>query len=118
MDARVPFSEVQETFGIEAPDGGDEFDTLGGFVTHELGRLPKAGETVKRDGVTVVVESVEGRRVGRVRVIREPIPTEQRPGRCRLATRISSAARRSRVSARTRRIRRTKSPRRSGRSAP
>jgi putative hemolysin len=78
MDARVPFSEVQETFGIEPPDGADEFDTLGGFVTHELGRLPKAGETVQRDGVTFVVESVEGRRVGRVRVIREPARTEQR----------------------------------------
>ena len=78
MDARVPFSEVQETFGIEPPDGADEFDTLGGFVTHELGRLPKAGETLQRDGVTFVVESVEGRRVGRVRVIREPVGTEQR----------------------------------------
>ncbi|HEY8829180.1 MAG TPA: hemolysin family protein, partial [Candidatus Limnocylindria bacterium] len=36
MDARVPFSEVQETFGIDSPEGVDEFDTLGGFVTHEL----------------------------------------------------------------------------------
>lgn len=78
MDARVPFSEVQETFGIEPPDGSDEFDTLGGFVTHELGRLPKVGETVQRDGVKFVVESVDGRRVGRVRVIREPARTEQR----------------------------------------
>lgn len=78
MDARVPFSEVQETFGIEPSDGADEFDTLGGFVTHELGRLPKVGETVQRDGVKFVVESVDGRRVGRVRVIREPARTEQR----------------------------------------
>ena len=79
MDARVPFSEVQETFGIETPDGADEFDTLGGFVTHELGRLPKAGETIQRDGVRFVVETVAGRRIGRVRVIREqPVATEQR----------------------------------------
>jgi CBS domain containing-hemolysin-like protein len=78
MDARVPFSEVQETFGIEPPEGADEFDTLGGFVTHELGRLPKPGETVQLDGVKFVVESVDGRRVGRVRVIREPSRTEQR----------------------------------------
>ncbi|HEY8807740.1 MAG TPA: hemolysin family protein [Candidatus Limnocylindria bacterium] len=78
MDARVPFAEVQETFGIDSPEGVDEFDTLGGFVTHELGRLPKAGETVQRNGVKFVVESVDGRRVGRVRVIREPARTEQR----------------------------------------
>ena len=78
MDGRVAFSEVQETFGIDPPDGADEFDTLGGFLTHELGRLPKPGETVERDGVKFVVESVDGRRVGRVRVIREPMRTEQR----------------------------------------
>jgi CBS domain containing-hemolysin-like protein len=78
MDGRVAFSEVQETFGIEPPDGADEFDTLGGFLTHELGRLPKPGETIERDGVKFVVEGVEGRRVGRVRVIREPMRTEQR----------------------------------------
>ncbi len=78
MDARVPFSEVEETFGIAPPDGGDEFDTLGGFVTHELGRLPRVGETVQRDGVTFVVESMDGRRVGRVRVVREPVVTERR----------------------------------------
>jgi putative hemolysin len=78
MDARVPFSEVQETFGIDSPEGVDEFDTLGGFVTHELGRLPKVGEIVKSNGVKFVVESVDGRRVGRVRVIREPARTEQR----------------------------------------
>jgi CBS domain containing-hemolysin-like protein len=78
MDGRVAFSEVQEAFGIEPPDGADEFDTLGGFLTHELGRLPKPGETIERDGVKFVVEGVEGRRVGRVRVIREPMRTEQR----------------------------------------
>jgi putative hemolysin len=78
MDARVPFSEVQETFGIDSPEGVEEFDTLGGFITHELGRLPKVGETVRSNGVKFVVESVDGRRVGRVRVIREPARTEQR----------------------------------------
>jgi CBS domain containing-hemolysin-like protein len=78
MDARVPFSEVQEAFGVEPPEGVADFDTLGGFITHELGRLPKPGETVVRDGVKFVVESVEGRRVGRVRVIREPAWSEQR----------------------------------------
>jgi len=78
MDARVPFSEVQETCGIDSPEGVDEFDTLGGFVTHELGRLPRVGETVNSNGVKFVVESVDGRRIGRVRVIREPARTEQR----------------------------------------
>jgi putative hemolysin len=77
MDGRVPFAEVKETFGIEDPDVPEEFDTLGGYITHELGRLPRTGEAVIRDGVKFIVESVDGRRVGRVRVIREPVRAEQ-----------------------------------------
>ena len=77
MDARVPFSDVKETFGLEDSDGEEEFDTLGGYVTHELGRLPKVGETIQRNGVKFVVESVDGRRIGRIRVIREPSLSEQ-----------------------------------------
>ena len=78
MDARVPFPEVKETFGLPDPDGEEEFDTLGGYITHELGRLPKAGETLERNGVKFIVESLDGRRVGRIRVIREPARSEQR----------------------------------------
>jgi putative hemolysin len=78
MDARVPFSEVKETFGLDDPDGEEEFDTLGGYITHELGRLPKVGETIQRNGVKFIVESVDGRRVGRIRVIREPARSEQK----------------------------------------
>jgi len=77
MDARVPFSEVKETFALEDSEGEEEFDTLGGYVTHELGRLPKVGETIQRSGVRFVVETVDGRRIGRIRVIREPARSEQ-----------------------------------------
>jgi len=78
MDARVPFSEVKETFALEDSEGEEGFDTLGGYVTHELGRLPKVGETIQRSGVKFVVESVDGRRIRRIRVIREPARSEQR----------------------------------------
>ena len=78
MDARVPFSEVKEAFGLPDPDGEEEFDTLGGYITHELGRLPKAGETIERSGVKFIIESLDGRRVGRIRVIREPARSEQK----------------------------------------
>ena len=78
MNARVPFSEVKETFGLGDSEGEEEFDTLGGYVTHELGRLPKVGETIQRNGVKFIVESVDGRRLGRIRVIREPALIEQR----------------------------------------
>jgi len=75
MDARVPFDEVREAFDLEMQPSED-YDTLGGFIVHELGRLPKAGETVAAGGVRFAVESVEGRRIRRVRVTRE-VPAEE-----------------------------------------
>jgi putative hemolysin len=70
MDGRVPFDDVRETFGLELGPSED-YDTLGGYIVHELGRLPKPGEEVRTDGVRFVVETVEGRRIRRVRVARE-----------------------------------------------
>ncbi|HUQ16876.1 MAG TPA: hemolysin family protein [Candidatus Saccharimonadales bacterium] len=70
MDARVPFDEVKETFGLDALESSENYDTLGGFITHALGRFPKAGETVDAAGVRFTVESIEGRRIRRVRVVR------------------------------------------------
>ncbi|HVR88732.1 MAG TPA: hemolysin family protein [Candidatus Limnocylindria bacterium] len=78
MDARVPFDDVKETFGITDLEDSEDYDTLGGFITHALGRLPKAGESVARDGVKFAVESIEGRRIRRVRVTREAPASEER----------------------------------------
>lgn len=71
MDARVPFEEVKETFGLEGLEPSENYDTLGGFITHALGRFPKAGESVDAAGVRFTVESVEGRRIRRVRILRQ-----------------------------------------------
>jgi len=76
MDARVPFEEVKETFGLDALEPSENYDTLGGFITHALGRFPKAGESVDAAGVRFTVESVEGRRIRRVRVVRQ-VPAEE-----------------------------------------
>ncbi len=67
MDARVPFADVLETFDLDA-EPSEDYDTLGGFIVHELGRFPRAGEVVESGGARFVVESVEGRRIRRVRV--------------------------------------------------
>jgi CBS domain containing-hemolysin-like protein len=80
MDGRVPFDDVRETFDLDLPPSED-YDTLGGYIVHELGRLPRAGEEVRTDGVRFVVESLEGRRVRRVRVTRgTATPREQAVG--------------------------------------
>jgi putative hemolysin len=78
MDGRVPFDEVREAFELDlAPS--EDYDTLAGFIVHELGRLPKAGEEVRCGSVRFVVESIEARRIRRVRVIREAAEKQPEP---------------------------------------
>ncbi|HEX4743704.1 MAG TPA: CNNM domain-containing protein [Candidatus Limnocylindria bacterium] len=77
VDGRAPFEDVRETFALEDLDASADYDTVGGFIVHALGRFPKAGEEVRRSGVRFVVETVEGRRIRRVRVVREPAPVPE-----------------------------------------
>ncbi len=53
--------------GIEIPTS-EEYDTVGGFVTVTLGRIPQAGETFSRERATFTVLSAEPTRVTRVRI--------------------------------------------------
>jgi len=75
MDARVPFEDVRETFDLDLPLS-ENYDTVGGFVVAQLGRFPKAGEAVEAGRARFVVESVEGRRIRRVRVVKKTSAAE------------------------------------------
>lgn len=71
---RTHVDEINEQLGLELPEDGD-FDTIGGFVFTELGRVPQAGEAVEHNGsVRVTVLAVSNRRVERVRVERIETP--------------------------------------------
>lgn len=59
--------EVRERTGVPIPDG-HAYETVGGFVMAALGRIPRVGDEVPVDGVTVRVERMDGRRVDRVRL--------------------------------------------------
>ena len=40
--------------------------TIGGYVTHLLGHLPKQGEQVRIDNYVVTISQTDGRRVGQL----------------------------------------------------
>ena len=54
--------------GIELPADTDAYNSVGGYVFAELGRLPKRGDTISADGYTIRVESVRENRVEAVRI--------------------------------------------------
>lgn len=59
--------ELTEITGLRVPDDGP-YETLGGLVMAELGRIPVQGDTAVVEGVLLEVERMAGRRVERVRV--------------------------------------------------
>jgi CBS domain containing-hemolysin-like protein len=57
-----------EDYGLELPVDTDAYNSVGGFVFAELGRLPKRGDTIAADGYSIRVESVRQNRIEAVRI--------------------------------------------------
>ena len=55
-------------YGLELPVDSDAYNSVGGFVFGELGRLPKRGDTVSANGYSIRVESVRENRIEAVRI--------------------------------------------------
>jgi CBS domain containing-hemolysin-like protein len=68
MDARVSIDQLNELLRVSVE--GDDFDTLGGFVYHRLGKIPSPGDAVQYDGLSIEVISTVGRRLKRLKVTR------------------------------------------------
>jgi CBS domain containing-hemolysin-like protein len=67
---RMPVDDVGDELGIELPD--TEWDTIGGLVLNLLGHVPHEGEQVWFKGLELTAEDVQERRIGAVRIRREP----------------------------------------------
>ncbi|MBD0281184.1 MAG: HlyC/CorC family transporter [Thermoleophilaceae bacterium] len=63
----VPITDLAD-YGLELPVDSDAFNSVGGFVFGELGRLPKRGDMVRVNGYSLRVESVRENRIEAVRI--------------------------------------------------
>lgn len=75
LDGTTDIEEVEEILGTKFPEG--EYDTIGGLLMSELGRIPGEDENpeVELSGYTFTVEEVEERRI--TRVTAEKMPEEE-----------------------------------------
>jgi CBS domain containing-hemolysin-like protein len=69
----VALSDLMD-YGLELPVDTDAYNSVGGFVFAELGRLPKRGDTISADGYSIRVESVRENRVEAVRIRESEAP--------------------------------------------
>ena len=68
MDAKVNLSFLKEHFDVDVE--GDGFDTIGGLVYNQLGKIPSQGDQAVTEGLHIEVLATEGRRITKVRVLR------------------------------------------------
>ncbi|GAB4197681.1 MAG: HlyC/CorC family transporter [Wenzhouxiangellaceae bacterium] len=61
VQALTPIEDFNEAFATELSD--EEFDTIGGLVLAEFGRLPLRGESVEIGGLDVTVQAADNRRI-------------------------------------------------------
>lgn len=64
---RAHIEEINEQAGFDLPED-DEFDTIGGFLMHRLGQVPKQGDTVHWKELQITVLEASRRRAELVRI--------------------------------------------------
>ena len=76
VDARIPVDEANELLHTSIPEQ-DDYESVGGFVYHKLGRIPRVGEVIDEDGFQITIQSGNLRKLHRLRILKkEPSPQE------------------------------------------
>jgi len=70
VDGQIPFYDFLTYFEKAEwmNEGEHDFDTLAGFILHELERIPKAGEKLKWKGFAIEIMDMDGHRIDKVLV--------------------------------------------------
>jgi putative hemolysin len=82
LDGRVSMDDLRDLFDLPDAEEADEdeYDTVGGFIVHRVGRIPLPGATVPFGDVTLKVEAAEPRRVAKIIATRPRQPDEDEGG--------------------------------------
>lgn len=76
VDAAIEVDTFASVFDVVVPEG--DYETLGGFLSHQAGSLPEIGERFTHSGLLLTVQEKEGARLDRVRVQRVKPATPSR----------------------------------------
>jgi magnesium and cobalt transporter len=66
VDPRLSIDEFSEEFGVEIPEGN--YDTVGGFITFRLERIPEPGETMEYGGFLFEIADADKKRIAKLTV--------------------------------------------------
>jgi CBS domain containing-hemolysin-like protein len=71
VQAQISVSDLNKALQIELPLA-EEYQTLGGFLLYKWQQMPKLGEPYRYQNLELTVSSVDGNRLDRVRIHRQP----------------------------------------------
>ncbi|HEV8268093.1 MAG TPA: hemolysin family protein [Thermoanaerobaculia bacterium] len=74
VSGRVRLTELESLLSVSF--SGTQSDTVAGFLSERLGRIPRPGEKVAEAGLVFAVEDSDRRRIHRVKVTRAEVPVE------------------------------------------
>ncbi len=66
VEGSFPLDELQELTGVEVDAG--EHTTVAGFLMEQTDKIPEAGDRIEHEGVRYTVETMDGKRVERLRI--------------------------------------------------
>jgi putative hemolysin len=71
IDGLTNLSEASSEINYPFPEG--PYESIGGLVTHKLGRIAEIGDRIEMFGCEIHVETVEGKRPAMLRVVLSPV---------------------------------------------
>jgi len=70
VSGMLPFDTLEEM--LDAHFAGEDYETVAGMIFTTLGRVPKAGTVITRNGYRFEVDRADRRRIYRVKITRDP----------------------------------------------
>ena len=71
VDASIDLDDFNDMLDVDLPT--EDSDTLGGYLYTHFGRVPLVGEVIDDEKLTMTVQSVDGRRIRKIHIIRKRV---------------------------------------------
>lgn len=82
VDAKINIYDFNALMDMRLED--TDYETLGGFMYAQLDKIPTAGDTIEFGGLSLTVLATKGRRITKIRVVRNQPQQESLPGKAEL----------------------------------
>ncbi|MBU0672294.1 MAG: hemolysin family protein [Candidatus Margulisbacteria bacterium] len=77
INGLMSLKDLNDELKLDLPEKEKEYDTIGGFVFAQLGKMPAVGNAVRYEDLVISVERVLRRRITRVKIVKLPRTIEE-----------------------------------------